>query len=100
MLINVDQREARAQPLVILLQAAIAHLHEAEDALQDAEGPLHFRSYSRLGPVLALLHFIHTSLGFRAPVGHVLRPRSGFVNRLGLSLIAAVAPHFRLSAVQ
>lgn len=41
MLVEIDQREGRAQPLVILLQAAIAHPGVVKDALQDAEGPLH-----------------------------------------------------------
>src|ERR1035438_6076478 len=40
-LIEVNQRKGRQQPLMVLLQSAIAHLGVSEDALQDAEGPLH-----------------------------------------------------------
>ena len=40
LLVDVDRRKGRAQPLVILLQAAVAHLRKSKHALQDAEGPL------------------------------------------------------------
>jgi len=60
-------------PVVILHDASIAHPGIAEDALQDAKRPLHLGSHSRLGPVLALLDFIHSLLGLHAPIGHVLR---------------------------
>jgi hypothetical protein len=35
--IQVDQREVGAQPVMVLGQAAVPHLVEAEDTLQDAE---------------------------------------------------------------
>ena len=38
MLVQVHQRKGRQQPLMILLQAAIANLGVAEAALQDAKG--------------------------------------------------------------
>src|ERR1039458_6407559 len=47
-LVQVHQREGRAQPLVILLQAAIAHLGKSEDALQNPERML------QLGPDFGL----------------------------------------------
>src|SRR5664280_3875914 len=40
-LVEVNQCKGSQQPFVILLQTAIAHLGISEDALQDAEGPLH-----------------------------------------------------------
>ena len=53
-LIEIDQREAGAQPSVILFESAISHLIEAEDALQYPEGMFHLRSDSGLGRVLRL----------------------------------------------
>ncbi len=50
--IEIHQREACAQPLMIFLQPAISHLVEAEDALHDPEGLFHLGSYASLGPVL------------------------------------------------
>ncbi len=50
--IQVDQREAGAQLVVVLRDAPIAYLVEAEDTLEDAERVFHLRSYSRLTGVL------------------------------------------------
>jgi hypothetical protein len=47
-LIEIDQGESRQMSVMILQNAAIAHLGITEDTLQDAERPLHFRSNSRL----------------------------------------------------
>ena len=47
MLVEIDQREGCQQPLVVLLQAAIAHPGGVKDALQDAEDPLHFGAHPR-----------------------------------------------------
>lgn len=58
-LINVDRRKGRAEPLVILLQATITHLNKAEDALEHPEGPLHLGAHFRLCPVPGLLRLVH-----------------------------------------
>src|SRR5579884_4554228 len=72
-LVEVRQRKPRTQPLVILLQAAIAHLGKSEHALEDAERPLHPGAYAGLGPVPALLLFMDFSLALHPARGHVLR---------------------------
>ena len=51
--VDIDQREAGAQPVVVLFQAPVSHLVEVEDALQDPERMFHLRSNSGLGRVLA-----------------------------------------------
>ena len=99
-LIEIDQSEGRQQPFVVLLQAAVANLGVVEDALQDAEWPLHLRSNSRLSPVLSPLLLIHAVLCFRTAASHILRMRRGLVNLLCLSLIAAIAPDLFLVAVE
>jgi hypothetical protein len=55
MQVEIHEREARAQPVMVLRKATVSHLVEAEDALQDAEHMFYFRSYSRLGRVLLFL---------------------------------------------
>src|ERR1019366_2458664 len=100
MLVKIDQSEGRQMPVVILHDAAIAHLDITEDTLQDAKRPLHLGSNSRLSPVLALLVFIHALLGLHAPVSHILSLGRSLVNHLRLPLITGVAPHFLFFAVQ
>src|SRR4029077_10534166 len=53
--IQVYQREAGAQSMMVLLNPAISHLLEAEDALQNPERMFHLRSHSGFHPVLGLL---------------------------------------------
>ena len=98
-LVEVHQCEAGAQPVVVLLNAPVSHLVEAEDALQDSERVLHLGSDPRLGRVLALGLFVHTVLELGAAAGHVLRVRCGLADSLALPLIACIAPHLALLAV-
>ena len=100
MQVEVDQGEVRAQPMVVLGDASIPHLVEAEDALQDAEDMLYFRSYSGFRRVLLLCNFIDMVLELRSLAGHVLGLWRGLLDRLGLALVAAIAPHFALLAMQ
>src|ERR1700674_1596584 len=53
--IQVHQREAGAQSMMVLLNPAVSHLLETEDALQNPERMFHLRSHSGLHPVLGLL---------------------------------------------
>jgi hypothetical protein len=60
--IEVDQGEAGAQPVVVLGDAAVAHLVEAEDALQDAEHMFDLRpTYFYSSSFVTRLHreFLH-----------------------------------------
>jgi len=98
-LVEIDQRKGRQQPLVILLQAAITHFRKSEDALQNAEGPLHFRAHSGLGAVLAPRHLIDAAFVFGTPRSHVLRCGSSGMNGLRLALVAGIAPDLLLGAV-
>ena len=53
--VEVDQGEVGAQPVVVLGDASVSDLVEAEDALQDAEHMLYLSPHTRLTPVLFLL---------------------------------------------
>ena len=85
---------------MVLCDAPVSHLVEAEDAFQDAEHMFYFCSYFRLRRVLSFRFFVHIVLELRPAAGHILRVWRGLVDRLGLALIAAVAPHLALFAVQ
>jgi hypothetical protein len=98
--IEIYQREAGAQPVMVLCQAAIAHLIEAEDALHDAERMFYLGPYARLSPFLCPLKLVHSVLVSGPLAGHVLSLGSGFSNRFGLALIAAVAPYLALFAMK
>jgi hypothetical protein len=53
--IEVGQSEAGAEPVVVLGQAAISGLLEAEDTFEYPEGMLDLGSHARLIPVLRAL---------------------------------------------
>ena len=44
--VEVDEGEVRAQPVMVLRDASIPHLVEAEDALQDAEDMFYLMGWS------------------------------------------------------
>ena len=48
--IEIHQGEVRAQPVMVLGDASVPHLVEAEDTLQDAERMLDLGPYTRLTP--------------------------------------------------
>ena len=68
-LVEIGQGEGRQMPVVILQDAAIAHLDITEDTLQNSKGPLDLGAHTRLSPVLAFLLFIYALLGLHAPIG-------------------------------
>src|SRR5208283_3056161 len=76
-LVQVHQREGRAQPLVVFPDTAIAHLGKSEDSFEDAERMLDSGSDSGLGGVFALSLFIYIVLEFRPAASHILRLRRG-----------------------
>ncbi len=49
--IQVHQREAGAQSMMVLLNPSVSHLLETEDALQNPKRMFHLRSHSGLYPV-------------------------------------------------
>ncbi len=87
-LVEIHQRKARAQPLMVLTYAPVVHLGKSEDALQNAERMLHFGSNSRLSRVFAPGIFILLVLVSSSAASHVLRLRipEGFYNSCALSL--------------
>lgn len=52
---EVCQRGDDEQPIAVLLQSAVTHLGEAEDALDDQEGMLDLGAHPRPGPILLTL---------------------------------------------
>ena len=74
-LVQVHQREGRAQPLAVLADAPVAQLGKSEDAHEDAEWMLDLGSDSGLGGVLALGLFIYIVL-VSGPKGRTTVARS------------------------
>ena len=85
---------------MVLRDPPVSDLVETEDTLQYPESMFYFRSHSRLRRVLPLGCFVHIVFELRPPAGHILRVRRGLADRRGLALIAAIAPHLALFAVQ
>lgn len=63
-LVEIHQCEGRQQPLMVVLDAAIAHLGVLEDPLENAEGPLHLGAHAGVVAILALLFLIHHAMDF------------------------------------
>src|SRR5450759_1217272 len=59
--VEIDQREAGAQPVMVLRDSPVSHLVEAEDAFQYPENMFYFRSYPRLSRVLTPGFFVQSS---------------------------------------
>ena len=98
--VEIDQSEVRAESVMVLRDASVSHLVEAEDAFQDPEHMFYFGSYSRFRRVLLFSDFIDIVLELRSLAGHVLGVRCGLPDRLRLALIAAVTPDLALFAMQ
>src|SRR5580698_2747800 len=99
-LVQIHQREGRADPLVVFPDTPIAHLYESEHTLENAERMLHFGSNSSLGCVIAPGFFVHIILEPGPAASHVLRFRRGGMDGLGLALIASIAPYLALCSMQ
>src|SRR5882672_4422703 len=96
--VQVHQRKAGAQPMMVLLNPAVSHLLETEDALQYPEGMFHLRSHSGLHPVLAFLTRPQSSCSTPSGWSYlVLRSRTRPPDRFSLSLISTVPQTLRSS---
>src|ERR1035437_4911132 len=91
-LVQVQQREGRAQPLVVLMQTPVAHLCKSEVTLQNTKWMLHLGPDSGLGRILALGFFVYIVLEPGPAAGHILRLGRGLMNRFRLPLITGVSP--------
>ena len=100
MQVEVDQSEADAQPVMVLVDSPISDLVETEDVLQYSEGMFYFGPDARLGRVLTSGYFIHVVHEPGPAAGHILGVGRGPADHFCLPLIAAVAPHLALFSVQ
>lgn len=72
----IRQGAGGEQPVGVLHEPFVSHLHEAEEAedvFDHADGVLNPGVYARLVSVLRPLDFINGTLAPTAPVGHVFR---------------------------
>ena len=86
--------------MVVLGDAPVAHLVEAEDALHDAEDMLYLGPHARLTLFFFLCNSSTSALNFVNL--QVISWACGAVSRIGfgLALIAAVAPYLAFLAMQ
>ena len=73
--VQVHQREVRAQPMMVLCNASVAHLVEAEDALQDAKYMFHLGSDFRLSCIFTPFYFVHIIFESGSATSHIGRSR-------------------------
>src|SRR6185437_17016408 len=76
----------------ILRQATIAHLLEAEHALDDPNAVLNLRAHSGLMAVLRLDRLIDSLSPSVAPVDAVASPRSDGVDNVAVALVGLISP--------
>ena len=94
--IQIGQRTGREQPVRVLVQPAVARLHETEYTLDHAEDVLDSGAHLRLQPVLRSLHLIYAilendSAGWsgREPGAHADESPRSFLCRLGRPIPAS-----------
>ena len=83
------------QAMGVLGQAAIAHLHEAEHALDHADRVLDLGAHFRLGSVLGPLGLVDNAVLAVAAMGEIPRVRRALPDHFTLAAIGLVAPHAR-----
>src|SRR2546422_10263838 len=84
---QIDQRASDKQPMRVLLQSAVAQLHESELQLHHLKYMLHLRTHARFASILRPLLFVNPILVPVATMGVVLRARCALLNDMALSLI-------------
>lgn len=87
-------------PAGVLGDAAVAHLGEAEHALDHADGVLDAGAYPAACPFDPAIVLAQVPVASAAPLREVARPRCSSLDLLGASDLGRVAPHVRLLAVQ
>ena len=97
---QIRQCRHNEQAIAVLHHAAIAHLGEAEDALDDEKGMFHLGAHTRLSAVLLALTFSQSSVAKPLLVGEVTRHGCGLGDQLLLAGVGGVAIHAPFVAVQ
>src|SRR5215469_2773894 len=86
--------------MLVLLEPAVTHLGEAEDALDDPDGMLDFRPHFGFGAVLGALDRIDDAALSIPAVGEIPRPRRFPADHGALAAIGLVAPDAGFLAMQ
>src|SRR6516165_2463827 len=86
--------------MLVLLEPAIAHLGEAEHALDNSDRMLDFGPRLRFAAVLDALHWVGDAAVTTAAVGEILHPRRFLADRAALTAIGLIAPDRGFLAMQ
>src|SRR5208337_2969055 len=89
---QVHQSAGGKQPIGVLPQSSVAHLHEPELQLHHPEHMLDLTAHSRFVPVPGPLDLIDTAFIATAPLGTVAGSWRTLMNDFRLALIGPVAP--------
>src|SRR6266540_4762257 len=97
---QIGQCTGHEQAIGILRDAAVAHLVESEDALQNANGVLDLGTNARFGSILQSILSRELAIAPRFGLSEVVGVWGGRANRLGLAAVSGIAVDASLSAVQ
>jgi len=86
--------------MLVLLEPTVAHLGEAEHALDNSDRMRDFGPHLRFAAVLGALHRVGDAAVTTAAVGEILRPRRFLADRGALTAIGLIAPDTGLLAMQ
>ena len=97
---QISQGAGHEQTVGVLGDAAVAHLGEAEDALDHQKRVLDFGAHLRFVSILGPLHRAQRLMAARRGLCEVARVGCNTSDHLGLSDVGTVAPYAPLSSVQ
>jgi len=97
---EIRQRAGDDEPVRVLGEAAVAHLGEAENPFDHADGMLDLGADPRLPTIRRALRAAQRSITPGFAMGKVARVRSAGVQHGALSRVGRVAPHAPLTTVQ
>src|SRR6202453_4636777 len=98
--VQVSQRGRHFEAMPVLIEPSVTNLLESKDSFDDTEHMLHLGANSRLGAVGGLDRFVNASVPAVSSIREVPSTWRRGPDRGALPLIALVAPHPSLFAVQ
>src|SRR5712692_2193871 len=97
---QIGQRQGYPHPVAVLAQSSVAHLGEAEDALDHPNGVLDLGPDPGFGPVGCPFGLGELAVAGRSDLGEVAGMRGGLLDGEGLPGIGAVTVDTPLASVQ
>src|SRR6266516_4108199 len=96
---QIGQRTGHEQAIGVLRDAAVAHLVESEDALQNPNGVFDLGANARFGSILQSILPREPAIAPRFGLGEVVGVWGDRANRLGLAAVGGIAVDTGFSTV-